>query len=706
LVELGVVIKPLLSKILNIGYMLLKYYNVIFIFLHQQTKNSTNLSSNRQKGAANMRIILKTYRLFLVLLLLCLVANAGKAQGSSANAEKPIAFALADVNAFYRQLTLADQELKLNHFQRAQQKVLAAETLLKKIQGDQHPTLCADLALAFAKVNMPEKAKNYQARAAARPRGNATLLSLAAIKTLGESYALLADQQGLKTMFEKVIATVPATKKVGYKIAYVNGLFGVNDNAKASTVLTALYSDQPLSAPEHAEILSLLMINSIKLKELQRIDQYYSELIALKAKPSANSYLAMGMYFSYKNKVEMAKRNFNQLLKEFNAGRRGYVYDEALLQLANLLSIQLKRDSASFYFAKLAATLKKPIQSTSMGNNYLKLLRAHQLRFNQPSTITLDGVKDSLYRQELIAATEALNYKHKIEQDKQKTALAKKQRAIEQLVFDKKRQRLLWIISSLALLIITGGIIIYLLYQRKKQSNLLHLTELEKLKQQHKADVIKKLSDSQEAERWRIADQLHDEVGSMISVVRLNLSEHPLKNEAISPEKLETANRILANVADTVREMSHQLMPVAIRQYGLINAIEQLITDINTAGKVYIEHLIHGFDDVSKYPEDFQISFYRIVQELFQNIVKHSKATNAIFQLIEHPDSINLYIEDNGKGIDNKNDAKTGKGMGLLTNRIDYFEGKISIEGAPGKGTLIVIDIPTGHMISAGHAPK
>ncbi|RZK52051.1 MAG: hypothetical protein EOO91_20020, partial [Pedobacter sp.] len=180
---------------------------------------------------------------------------------------------------------------------------------------------------------------------------------------------------------------------------------------------------------------------------------------------------------------------------------------------------------------------------------------------------------------------------------------------------------------------------------------------------------------------------------------RLNLSEHPFKKEPITPEKLETANRILADVANTVREMSHELMPVAIRQYGLINAIEQLINDINTSGKLYIEHLIYGFNDLSKYPEDFQVSFYRIVQELFQNIVKHAKATNAIFQLVEHPDSINLYIEDNGKGIEKEKADKTGKGIGLLANRIDYYEGKISIEGQPGKGTLIVIDIPTEHMV-------
>jgi signal transduction histidine kinase len=146
--------------------------------------------------------------------------------------------------------------------------------------------------------------------------------------------------------------------------------------------------------------------------------------------------------------------------------------------------------------------------------------------------------------------------------------------------------------------------------------------------------------------------------------------------------------------------MSSQLMPIVIRQYGLINSIEQLISEINTSGKIYIEHLIYGFEDLSKYPEDFQVSFYRIVKKLFQNIVKHAKATNAIFQLVEHPDSINLYMEDNGKGIGGK-DNRNGKRIGLLSNQIDYYEGKISIEKQPDKGTLIVIDIPTQHMFAS-----
>ncbi len=594
---------------------------------------------------------------------------------------------------------------KFNEALNQKNKVLAiaylkkAEHILTDSKDANLFSMYAVLANSFAKINDINRTRYYQQNATVLTRGFS--LSVPDINHLAKSYILLNDTAGLKKMFEKAISSAPKATKRPIKIAYVNSLFDIDDNLKASNLLTELYSDAPLSNAEQAEILSLLIINSIKLGQFRQLNQFNSALDQLKTVPTPNYHLAKGMYFEFKNQYTTASLHYNQLLKGFKAGQKTNIYLEGVLQLAQLNSRKLQKDSANYLFTLLASSLKKPLKSTAIGIRYLKLYHTHQLRFNQIPSIKLDQflkTKDSLYKNELIAITKELQYKYKIEQDKQKAELLKKQRAVETLTYDKRKQRLLLIISGLSLLVISGGAAIYILYQRRKQSNLLHLAELERIKQWHKTEIIKKLSASQEAERWRIADQLHDEVGSMLSVVRLNLSENPLKKDGVSTEKLATANRVLANVADTVREMSHQLMPVAIRQYGLINAIEQLINDLNTSGKIYIEHLIYGFDNLSKYPEDFQISFYRIVQELFQNIVKHAKATNAIFQLIEHPDSINLYIEDNGKGIENTQKDKKGKGISLLTNRIDYFEGKISIEGQPGKGTLIMIDIPTTHM--------
>lgn len=636
------------------------------------------------------------YKLLFVFLITFFVNTNLFAQADvSQNAAQSTSYTAQDVNRFYEYIKYLNDALKLNSKKTAKGYLLLAENQLLLMNASTEARFCAEMALGYARVGDKQKAAIFQQKATLVSRGNTNHLSIKNLNQLAQSFALTNDTTGLKKLFDKAISTASKTEKSTVKIAYVNGLFGVDENVKASTLLNELYTDIPLPANERAEILSLLIINSIKLNKTQYINKYYQELGSLKPSTTANYLLAKGMYFELKNQYANASKTYQLLVKDFNAGKRENVYLEGVLQLAQLASKQLKKDSANYYFALVEKAIIKPFESTAIGIRYLKFFNAHQMRFKSGNSTAIDkaiNTKDSLYKNELIAVTKELQYKHKIEEDKQKAELLKRQR-------DIAKQRSVLIIGGLCLLVIIAGTISYILYQRRKQANLLHLAEVERLKQIHKTDIIKKLSATQEAERWRIADQLHDEVGSMISVVRLNLSEHPFKKEPITPEKLETANRILADVANTVREMSHELMPVAIRQYGLINAIEQLINDINTSGKLYIEHLIYGFDDLSKYPEDFQVSFYRIVQELFQNIVKHAKATNAIFQLVEHPDSINLYIEDNGKGIEKEKADKTGKGIGLLANRIDYYEGKISIEGQPGKGTLIVIDIPTEHMV-------
>ncbi|HEY9362163.1 MAG TPA: ATP-binding protein, partial [Chitinophagaceae bacterium] len=151
--------------------------------------------------------------------------------------------------------------------------------------------------------------------------------------------------------------------------------------------------------------------------------------------------------------------------------------------------------------------------------------------------------------------------------------------------------------------------------------------------------------------------------------------------------------------AETIRDMSHQLMPVALKKYGLKKAVQQLVTDINKSEKIYVQEVFVGFDQTDKYSEVVQVSIYRIIQELLQNIIKHSMADRAILQLIEHDDVISLMVEDNGTGIMEMG-SREGKGMHLLASRIEYLEGKMNTESSED-GTLIFIEIPTKHLIKS-----
>ena len=245
-------------------------------------------------------------------------------------------------------------------------------------------------------------------------------------------------------------------------------------------------------------------------------------------------------------------------------------------------------------------------------------------------------------------------------------------------------------------LVVEASILLYGLAQkfnqyRKERMNLL----MEKSEQQKKlTDTIVEV---QEKERKIFADRLHDEIGSMLSVVALHLNtlkKNEITTSLDNQSKLEQADGMLVQIADTVRSMSHQISPVTIEKLGFVKALESLILSINKTEKLYIEFVCLGFEESSSYANNFLNSIYRIIQELLQNMIKHSEATNGIVQLIEHEEQIVIMAEDNGLGLTKERlENPNGSGMSSIFSKVDYLQGKIEIE-IPGEGTLINIELP------------
>ena len=193
----------------------------------------------------------------------------------------------------------------------------------------------------------------------------------------------------------------------------------------------------------------------------------------------------------------------------------------------------------------------------------------------------------------------------------------------------------------------------------------------------------------QENERKTLADQLHDELGSMLSLAALNISALPVD------EKTTQATHVLQLVTHTVRNMSHQLTPVAIEKYGFRHAVEDLVRMANTSGKLSVEVVLIGFEQRQAYAVNFHNTLYRIIQELLQNVIKHASASHALVQVIEHDDTVALLVEDNGRGIDDQEKARPGTiFLRSIRSKIDYLEGKMSLESAEAGGTMVNIEIP------------
>ena len=137
-------------------------------------------------------------------------------------------------------------------------------------------------------------------------------------------------------------------------------------------------------------------------------------------------------------------------------------------------------------------------------------------------------------------------------------------------------------------------------------------------------------------------------------------------------------------------------MPATLSKLGIVAALQNLIGNISSHSGLQISFSAHGFE--GRIEETTEISIYRIILELINNIVKHAEAGKVSIQLIKYPHYINLVIEDNGRGFNysKATEEKKGIGLGNILSRVEYLKGTIDIDSSPGKGTTVIIEIPSG----------
>jgi signal transduction histidine kinase len=244
------------------------------------------------------------------------------------------------------------------------------------------------------------------------------------------------------------------------------------------------------------------------------------------------------------------------------------------------------------------------------------------------------------------------------------------------------------------------GLINLVLEQKNEEINL----QAEKLKEanatmEKKVEVrTKELEDErkhslrailvgQEAERERIAQDLHDSLSiRMIGLKRMIESN-------VTPYGAAALFEIDAIIGQ-VREISHNLLPYALKNLGLVKAIEDLSASVGVQGILAIHFSKINIGPETRWESTVETEIFRVVQELLTNIVKHSSATNVEIELIADKNMIFLSVEDNGKGFDSGSVSGNGIGLSNIKARINLLGGTINYDTQPGKGTVVFINIP------------
>jgi len=214
-------------------------------------------------------------------------------------------------------------------------------------------------------------------------------------------------------------------------------------------------------------------------------------------------------------------------------------------------------------------------------------------------------------------------------------------------------------------------------------------------KQKAKERMISKILETEDRERSRFAKELHDSLGQNLTVASLNFNfvkKHINDLNTDTQQKFEAGFSFLKEAIQESRNIAHNLMPQAIADFGYILAIESLIESLSQSTN--IEFTFYDNLKGNRLSEDHELSLYRITQEAINNILKHAEATIVNIQLIRHIDSVILTIEDNGKGFQTQTHKINSFGLNSMKNRASALSGVLDIEGTPGRGTSITLEIP------------
>lgn len=235
---------------------------------------------------------------------------------------------------------------------------------------------------------------------------------------------------------------------------------------------------------------------------------------------------------------------------------------------------------------------------------------------------------------------------------------------------------------SIGILFMTAFALAFILFFNLSQRRLIS----QKLKQQE--DLLYNNIQTQEIERQRIAKDLHDEIGSQLNIIKLNIHRLNRKKDDVVVFKntIQEIQELLGNTIQTTRKISHDLLPSVLEKFGLIAAINELCDNYQDTA-VQLSFTIEE-NSASINDKSIELSIFRVLQEFISNAIRHGDASLITIHLWSNEEQLKLIFKDNGKGF-NSNDKnfKPGLGISNMNSRIDMIGGKINITSTINEGT-------------------
>lgn len=267
---------------------------------------------------------------------------------------------------------------------------------------------------------------------------------------------------------------------------------------------------------------------------------------------------------------------------------------------------------------------------------------------------------------------------------KYETEKKEKQIAEQELKIQKQQSDLLLAILGGALLIsVLGGVFVY---NRKVQQS-----RLKELQQEKEKAILNSFILGEERERKRISHELHDGVAAMIGAAKMSLESIPHLSRDKQMEQFSKVKQILENTHAGVRHIAHNLLPTVLEKEGLIPATKHFVSEINETRLVKIS-VTDNNSKAEQHSKQLQLMLFRIIQELVNNIVKHSQAQNAEIIFSEFQNNLQIEVTDDGVGYDDKIDSKS-QGLYSISQRLKSIGGNFKISKIKSGGTQAKIEL-------------
>lgn len=510
----------------------------------------------------------------------------------------------------------------------------ASKILIQRNDANKLATLYSNLSVLYREIGQHEKAREYGEQALLLARKNKNV------------YAITSALTNLSTVYNSI--------------------------GKLSKSITLLKEARELASEsnnDYAFLIVTLNLNDLHLRlgDFGPMKAYCEDALTLATKLQDNESIAIALrglamyYFNIGNVVEAE------------------VYANRSLQQS--FTNNFKEDIGKAYSVLAEISILK-----------------HDFKKNIFYSFKSDSIRNVLLNESVTKNIQTLEAKYQAEKREQEIKDLRLESEIKDLSIGKK-QLMNYILGVALMAIVIIALLAGRSYQQKQrllgkenQVQQARIAQLESEKQLQASEAVIK---GQDEERGRIAKDLHDGLGGLLSGVKFSLVN--MKSNVIldadSALVFERSLDMLDHSISELRRVAHNMMPEVLVKFGLSEALKSYCETLRAAQIFKIDFQAFGVE--KRFDSNTEIFIYRIIQELLNNISKHANASQVLVQLSMHAGEMHVTVEDDGKGLYvSQLEKSTGSGWTNIRSRIEYLKGKVDVQSTPGQGTSVHITIP------------